>query len=60
MQKLAMLVACAGAIFLASTPLLFGQGTATPPADETPWPYLQQSPPSQSIVFVNIGLTCRF
>jgi len=38
MKKLAMLVASAGAIFLASTALLFGQGTATPSADETSWP----------------------
>jgi hypothetical protein len=38
MKKRGMLVVLAGAIVLASTALLFGGKTVTPPADETLWP----------------------
>jgi CubicO group peptidase (beta-lactamase class C family) len=38
MKRRAMLVSLAGTIVLASTALLFGGKTATPPADETLWP----------------------
>jgi len=38
MKQRAMLVALAGTIVLASTALLFGGKTATPPADKTLWP----------------------
>jgi CubicO group peptidase (beta-lactamase class C family) len=38
MKRRAVLVSLAGTIVLASTALLFGGKTATPPADETLWP----------------------
>ena len=38
MKNLSRLVAVAITIVLASTALLFGAETATPPADKTPWP----------------------
>jgi len=38
MKKRSMLAVLAGTIVLTSTSQLFGGQTATPPADETPWP----------------------
>jgi len=49
MKKRSMLAVLAGTIVLTSTSQLFGGQTATPPADETPWPtkgWATASPPS--------------
>jgi Beta-lactamase len=60
MKKRGMLVALAETIVLASTALLFGGKTVTPPADQTLWPTKGWATASPGSVGLDEGVLLRF